>query len=78
MVCFTVINVLKYAERKYAGKSGWLQILTYFSPMSHFYTPWKCQKTVFRGYRNVTLEQNGLTSEKYTVPLKEWMAGSLL
>ena len=30
--------------------------LTYFSPMSHFYTSY-----VFRGYRNVTLDQNGLT-----------------
>ena len=35
--------------------------LTHFSPVSHFYTPWKRQKTfgfsdVFRGYRNVTLD----------------------
>ena len=35
--------------------------LTHFSPMSHSYTPWKLQKTygfltIFRGYRNVTLD----------------------
>ena len=36
------------------------KILTHFSPVSHFYTPWKRQKNlwfsdVFRGYRNVAL-----------------------
>ena len=35
--------------------------LIHFNPVSHFYTPWKRQKTkdfsdVFRGYRNVTLD----------------------
>ena len=40
-------------------------IFTNFSPMLHFYTPWKCQKIrfsdVFREYRNGTLDWNGLT-----------------
>ena len=30
--------------------------LTHFSPMSHFYTPWKRFSDAFRGYRNVTLD----------------------
>ena len=39
--------------------------LTHFSPMLHFYTPWKHKKTwrfsnIFRGYRNVTLGKNEL------------------
>ena len=38
-------GVLEYAERKYVGTIGWLQILT---------------------------------SEKYTLPLKEWVAASIL
>ena len=44
-MCFTVVGVLKYSERKWDEKSGWLQILT---------------------------------SEKCTVPLKEWMTASIL
>ena len=40
-----VTSVLKYAERKCIGKTGWSQILT---------------------------------SEKFTVPLKEWMAARIL
>ena len=48
---------------------GFHSHLTHFSPVSHFYTPWKRQKTkgfltlfsdVFRRYRNVTLAWNGL------------------
>ena len=45
MVFLTVIGVLKYAEIKYNGKSGWMKILT---------------------------------SEKYAVPLKEWIPASFL
>ena len=38
-----------------------LRSLTHFSPVSHFYTPWKRQKTTsfltfLGGYRNVTLD----------------------
>ena len=40
--------------------------LTHFTPMLHFYVPWKRQKTmfsdVFRRYRNVTLDWNGLNT----------------
>ena len=40
-----VTGALKYAERKYIGKIGWLKVLT---------------------------------SEKSTIPLKEWMTASIL
>ena len=38
-----------------------ITFLTHFSPVPHFYTPWKRQKTygfsdVYRGDRNVTLD----------------------
>ena len=42
---FVIVSISK---RKY-----FLHVLTHFSPVSHFYTPWFSD--VFRGYRNVTL-----------------------
>ena len=37
-------------------------VITLFTPMSYFYTPWKRQKTKgFVGYRNRTLTWKGLT-----------------
>ena len=47
-------------------------LLTHFSPVSHFYTFWKYQKTIgfltfSRGYRNVTLDQNGLKTTLLTM-----------
>ena len=49
---------LKYQHCWYTKTRRWITvILTHFSPMSYFYTPWKRQKTIaFRGYRNMTLD----------------------
>ena len=50
---------------RYTGPTKWkvkkFGSLTHFSPISHFYTPLKNQKTIgfrdiFKGYRNVTLD----------------------
>ena len=49
-----------------------MEVLTHFSPVLHFYTPLKTSvnkrfSDVFRGYRNVTLDWNGLiwTKDEY-------------
>ena len=53
-------------------------LLTHFSPVSHFYTFWKYQKTIgfltfSRGYRNVTLDQNGLKTTLLTMGKLHWI-----
>ena len=45
----TSIPTLQKNSNKEISKHENVKILTHFSPMSHFYT-------VFRGYRNVTLD----------------------
>ena len=37
-----------------------MKTLIHFQPMFHFYTPWKHQCDVFRGYRTGTLVENRL------------------
>ena len=52
--------------------------LTHFQPMLHFYSPWKHQKNsgfsdVFKGYRGVTLVENGLnTKNHYLYIWRSW------
>ena len=52
---YKCLNVELDMKNYYSGSQ--IAPLTHFSPLSHFYTPWKRQKTegfsdVFTGYRN--------------------------
>ena len=35
----------------------------HFSPIFHFYTPWKCQETLIKNFLKVTLEPFANTQE---------------
>ena len=58
---FFLLNLRNFEERLFWRTSTNSASSTHVSSVPHFYTLWKRQKTKgFRGYRNVTLDQNGL------------------
>ena len=61
----SMFSIREYKEVCKSAKpnfKNWIQRIN-FSPMTHFYIPWKCQKTrfsdVFQGFRNRSLGEIG-------------------